>query len=242
MSHVSTLKLLAVFQAMNQAPSAAGGRTKLYHRRHGLRQKAKTLGHLVPAMVLVSSALAVFSGAEPFTGLVGLEFVIGAAYLLLMVRELRHLRHNPHHEEPVAWLELAAAGILGLEGYHIWHRHHEADLLRGTHRFHILPFLYGALALLYVGIAFGLARVNDRRYLHLHENGFSGRLKPFGRAFGFAWAEVKSVEPAGAADLVVTHVSGKTHRYSFDALHDGPTHRDQVLAHARRQLAVSNEQ
>ncbi|MFC7668219.1 hypothetical protein ACFQT0_13160 [Hymenobacter humi] len=42
-----------------------------------------------------------------------------------------HLRHNPFHQEQVAWLELAAAAILALESYHIWHRHHVAEPGRG---------------------------------------------------------------------------------------------------------------
>jgi len=196
---------------------------------------------MAPAAALLSSGLAVLAG-EPFTWLQAVEFIVGAAYLVLMVRELRHLRHNPHHQEPVAWLELAAAGILAIEGYHIWHRHHEAELLSGVHKSHVLPYLYWAVALFFGGLAFGLGRLNERRHLHLHEGGFRGRLKPLGRAFEFKWADIAAVEPAGAADLVITQTNGQTHRYSFENLHDGPAHRDRVLEHVRRQLAVSNEQ
>ncbi|WP_345237371.1 hypothetical protein [Hymenobacter saemangeumensis] len=226
---------------MNTANTSApaSGRIKLYHRRHGRRQRGKSLSHLAPAAVLISSGLAVLGG-EPFTWLMAAEFVVGAAYLILMVRELRQLRHNPHHHERVAWLELAAAGILGIEGYHIWHRHHEANLARGTHTFHVLPYLYWAMAVFFVVLAFSLAKLTERRHLHLHEGGFSGRLHPLGRMFQFQWAEVVSVEPAGAADLVLTRTNGQTQRISFEAMHDGPVHRDRLLAHARQ--AMNNEQ
>jgi hypothetical protein len=181
----------------------------------------------------LSSALAVITGAERLSWITGAEFVVGAAYLVLMVREFRHLRHNPHHQEPVAWLEIAAAGILALEGYHIWHRHHEADALRGTHTFHALPYVYWALAVVYLGLAFGLKRLLARRHLHLHPEGFSGRTHPFRPAFRFNWADIASAEAAGPADLVVRRTNGRQHRFSFASLHDGPAHRDRLLAHIR---------
>ena len=208
--------------------------TTLYRQRHVRRQRGKTLAHLVPAVVLLSGALEVATGAEPLSGLRLIEFVVGAAYLLLMARELRHLRHQslPHHE-PVAWLELAAAGILALEGYHIWHRHHAAALISGSTKFHVLPWLYGALALFYVGLAFGLRHLIERRFLHLHPAGFRGRVGLLRPAFRYEWAEVARVEPAGPADLVVVHRNGQRQRISFAGLHDGPTRRDELLAHAR---------
>jgi hypothetical protein len=215
-------------------PSEAAGRIKLYHQRHGRRQMGKALGHIAPAAVLVSSVLDVVSGKEVLSWLTGLEFVVGAAYLLLMVRELLHLRHNPHHQERVAWLELAAAGILFLEGYHSWHRHHEANLARGTHTVHLLPYCLCAVALFFVVQAFTLSRFHARRHLHLHEEGFSGRLHPLGRAFEFRWADIAVVEPVGPADLLVLDRDGRRHRYSFQSLHDGPAHRDRLLAHALR--------
>jgi hypothetical protein len=216
--------------------SPATGHILLYDQRHARRQFGKTLGHIAPALVLVSGILPVITGAEPLTLLLGIEFGVGAAYVLLMLRELLHLRHNPFHREPVAWLELAAAGILALEGYHIWHRHHEADLLRGVHTFHTLPYLYGLVALLFVGIAFGHHPLKDRRHLHLHDEGFSGRLHPLGRRFHFHWPEVTAVEPVGPTDLVVVHTNGQRQQLSFSKLHEGAGHRDRLVAHAAARL------
>lgn len=224
---------------MNAGPivAANAARLTLYPQRYARRQRGKALMHLVPAVVLLSSILGVVSGAEPLGWLRSIEFAVGAAYLLLMVRELRHLRHQPHQHEPVAWLELAVAGILGLEGYHLWHRHHAAGLLSGYPRFHVLPWLYMGLAVFYVGLAFGLRHVVERRFLHLHEGGFRGRLRTLGPEFSYEWASVAAVEPAGPADLLVTPPGGGgPQRLSFAKLHDGPAQRDRLLAHAQAAL------
>lgn len=224
---------------MNTASHSAdaGGRTTLFHRQHARRQRGKTLVHLTPALLLVFNALAVIGGEEPLSWVTGLEFAVGAAYLILMVRELRQLRHHAHHLENVAWLELAAAAILALEGYHIWHRHHEAEAHTGYHQFHVLPYLYWTLTLVFVGMAFGVARLLQRRHLHLHADGFTGRLHPLRPRFQYDIAELAAAEPAGLADLLLTRTNGSRQRLSFEALHDGAAHRDRLLAHIRRQLA-----
>jgi hypothetical protein len=226
------------FMNTDSHSTAAGGPTTLFHRRHARRQRGKTLAHFAPAAMLLFSAVAVVSGDEPLSWITGLEFVVGAAYLVLMVRELRQLRHHAHHLENVAWLELAAAGILALEGYHIWHRHHETEARSGPHAFHVLPWLYWALALGFVGMAFGAARLLQRRHLQLHEGGFAGRLHPLRPRFQYDITELAAAEPAGAADLLLTRTNGQQQRLSFEALHDGPAHRDRLLAHIRQHLAT----
>ncbi|MBF9144229.1 hypothetical protein [Hymenobacter properus] len=222
---------------MNTASPAAEGRTTLYHRRHAKQQVGKSLGHMAPALVLFFGVVPILTGAEPFTLLAGLEIAVGAAYLVLMVRELLHLRHNPFHREPVAWLELAAAGILALESYHIWHRHHEAELAGAPHRLHVLPWLYAAVALMYVGLAFRLSQLTDRTFLHLHAGGFAVRTQRLGPAHELTWADVAAVEPDGPADALVHRTNGEKHRISFANTHDGAAHRDRLLAHAAEHLA-----
>lgn len=224
------------------APSAAEGRTTLYHRRHARQQVGKTLGHFVPAVVLVLGLAPAVSGAEPFTFLRVLEVLIGAAYLVLMVQEWRHLRHNPFHRGPVAWLELAAAAILALEGYHIWHRHHEAELLAGgPPKTHVLPVLYAAVAVMFVVMAFRMKQLDGRRFLHLHAHGFTLRTTRLGASQQMRWADIAAAEPAGAADLLVHQPSGETRRISFATMHNGAAHRDQLLAHVARHLSAPPE-
>lgn len=220
--------------------TAPGGPTTLYHRRHAKQQRGKTVGHLGPAVVLVWGIGPVLLGKEKITALLALEIVVGALYLVLMVRELLHLRHNPFHRERVAWLELAAAAILFLEGYHIWHRHHEADALSGVHRVHVLPWLYAAVAVLYIIMAFRMREVDARRFLHLHADGFAVRTQRLGSAHHLRWADVLAVEAAGAADVLVHRAGGQLQRISFADLHEGPSHRDRLLAHY--QSAVKREQ
>ncbi|TGE23670.1 hypothetical protein E5K00_00210 [Hymenobacter aquaticus] len=219
---------------MNAPDAPVFERITLYDHRHVRRQRGKALSHIVPAFVLLTTALATLSGAEQLSAVTMLEFVVGAAYVLLMVREMRHLKQHPHHTEKVAWLELAAAGILALEGYHIWHRHHEADLRRGTPTFHLLPYLYYAVAGFFIFLAFTVSRIHQRRHLHLHADGFGGRLRLWGPAFGFKWADVATVEPSGPADVVVHRTDGTRQQFSFAHLHDGAAHRDRLVAHARR--------
>lgn len=213
---------------------ATSGPVTIYPKRRAQMERAKSLSHLVPAVVLLSGVLGVVGGKERFSVLLAIEIAVGATYLLLLARELRHLRRHPFHHEPVAWLELAAAGILALEGYHIWHRHHEKALQTGQHRFHVLPWLYAGLAVWYVGMAFGMKRLQERRHLHLHDAGFSGRLHPFGRRFAYTWPEVTHLEPIGLTDVLVHHPDGSQRRLSFQKLHEGEALRNQLLAHGRR--------
>lgn len=215
---------------MNQ--TSASGPIILHHKRHALTQKIKSVSHLIPALILLSGVLSI--GQEGLTPLLGLELLVGGAYVVLLVREWQHLRYQPFHHAPVEWLELAAAGILALEGYHIWHRHHEKDLQTGQHRFHVLPWLYAVLAVWYVGMAFGAGRLHERRHLHLHGQGFSGRLHPFGRRFSYTWADIARLEPDGPADLIVHYVNGRQRRISLAKIHEGPALRDQLLAHQQQ--------
>ena len=221
-----------------QLPSAEAPNrpVTLYSRRFARQQRGKALGHLVPAVVLVTGVLGVLGGHEALTPLLGLEFAVGSAYLLLMARELRHLRHGPPHHEAVAWLELAAAGILGLEGYHIWHRHHEAELAGAPHRVHVLPWLYAGLALFYVGLAFGLARLLSRRHLHLHAEGFSVRTRLLDRAQQVRWAHLAAVEAASPTTALLRFADGRQQSVSFDHLHDGAAHCARLVAHGQQQL------
>ena len=156
-----------------------------------------------------------------------------------MVRELLHLRHNPFHREPVAWLELAAAGILALESYHIWHRHHEAELAGAPHRTHVLPWLYAGVALMYVGLAFRLNKLTDRQFMHLRPNGFAVRTQRLGPAHELTWADLAAVVAEGPADAVVHRSDGQKQRISFAHLHEGAAHRDRLLAHAAQYLALA---
>lgn len=225
---------------MDAAPSApAGALTPLYHRRHAKQQRARALAHLGPATVLLLGVAPLLSGAERLTPLAALEIAVGAAYLVLLVRELRHLRHDAFHHERVAWLELAAAGILAVEGYHSWHRHHAANLARGTYVFHALPYVFWAVAGVYAGLAFGAQGLGRRRYLHLHADGFGLRTRLLGPAQEVRWADLAAVETAGPAGLLVRRTTGQTHRISFANIHEGAAQRDRLVAHVRKYFARS---
>jgi hypothetical protein len=175
---------------MTAALNPVEGLTTLYHRRHARQQVGKTFGHLGPAVVLLMGIAPVLAGTELLTPLLAFEVLVGAAYLGLMVRELLHLRHQPFHREPVAWLELAAAAILALESYHIWHRHHESELAGRPHKTLILPALYAALAVLFVVMAFRMKQMDGRRFLHLHPGGFALRTKRLGVKQELGWADI----------------------------------------------------
>lgn len=232
---------------MNTATSSvAEGRVILHHRRHAKQQRGKAIGHLGPAVVLFLGILPVLKGDETLTPLLALEVAVGVAYLALMVRELLHLRRHPFHHEAVAWLELAAAAILFIEGYHIWHRHHETEAAGAAHRLHILPGLYTAVGVVYVVLAFRARQLAERRYLHLHPEGFAVRTKGLGPVHNLRWTNIAAVEPDGPADMLVHCPDGQSHRISFASLHDGPAHRDRLLAHCQtamksEEVAVSNE-
>lgn len=219
---------------MNTAtPLADEGPVILHHHRHAHQQRGKALGHLGPAMVLLLGVLPVLQGDEALTPLLGLEVAVGAAFVVLMIREFVHLRHHPFRHEAVAWLELAAAAILFIESYHIWHRHHEAEAAGTAPRVHVLPWLYAAVGMVYVVLAFRARQLAERRYLHLHPEGFAVRTKGMGRAHSLRWADISAVQPDGPADVLVRQSDGRTHRISFASLHDGVAHRDRLSAHCQ---------
>lgn len=213
----------------------------LYPRRYHKSARAKALTHLVPAILLVSGLLPLVQGHEHLTPLLALEVIIGAAYLVLMGRELWHLRHPTPHAEPIGWLELAAAGILALEGYHIWHRHHEHAVAAGTHQLHVLPWIYATTAVMYVGLALGASRLSRRRYLHLPATGFEGRLRMLGPPFQFEWPQVRMVEPQEPASLVVHPLGAAApQQLSFAHLLHGAQHRNRLLDHALANLPAAS--
>ncbi len=200
----------------------------LYPRRHAKAQRARALAHVGPAAVLLFGVADLLSGAGPLTLPAALEVAVGAAYLVLMAREPRHLRRDAFHHERVAWLEPAAAAILALEGYHSWHRHHAANLARGTHTFHALPYVLRAVAAVYVALAFGARRLGRRRYPHLHADGFGLRTRLLGPAQQVRWA---AADAEGPAAVLPRFADGRRQRVSFAHLHDGAAHRGRLVAH-----------
>ncbi|RPD43675.1 hypothetical protein DNI29_23345 [Hymenobacter sediminis] len=217
---------------MHISTSEPEGKRTLFPRQHVRRQVGKALGHLVPAGILALGVGPLFSGAEPFTLLAGVEVVVGLTYLVLMVRELRHLRQHPLHQKPIAWLELAAAAILALESYHLWHRHHATQVAGAPPRTHVLPWLYALVALLYVGLAFSLQWVTQRRYLHLHAEGLSLRTGLFSPVHRVRWADLAAVEPVGPSGVRLRYRDGREYDLDFAGFRQGAAHRDHLLAHA----------
>ena len=115
----------------------------------------------------------------------------------------------------MAWLERAAAPIPALESYHIWYRHHEAELASGAHRLHTLPWVCAAKAVACVALAFRMKQLDGRRYLHPHP-AVAVRTARLGPAHELRWVDVAA--PAGPADLLARHHNGQTRRISFTDL------------------------
>lgn len=155
------------------------------------------MAHLGPAVLLVHGTAKAVRHRE-VSGLHGLEFAVGAVFVALVLRHWFRVRYRadraaPHGPE---WLELAAAGILGLEGYHLHHRH---ALAPGPHSFHVLPWLYGAVAVGYALLAFHPAWLVRRRGLRFTPDGFWLRRWALGRARRAHWAALRAVVPVGTS-------------------------------------------
>ncbi|OGX85058.1 hypothetical protein [Hymenobacter glacialis] len=217
-------------------PSSTEEPAALVRRRHTRRQFAKTLGYLGPALVLAGGVAPVLAGTEPLTGLRAVELLLGASYLVLMLRKIWQLRLNPFHQSAVAWLELAAAAILAIESYQLWHRYHEAELAGAPVQVPVLPWLYAAVAVVYVVLAFRMRQLATRQYLHLHAEGFAVRTGQAGQAHNLRWADIATVEAAGATSVLIRRTDGQEHRIAFDGLPDGQAHRDRLLAHLRKSI------
>ena len=136
---------------------------ELFTARDARRDRVKGLDHLVPAGVLVVGAVDAFRRHEA-GGFRALELAVGTVFVALLLAHWVRVRTRPapvpgpvHGPGPV-WLELAAAGLLGLEAYHLAHR----PAAGPGHPWHLLPWAYGALAGWYVLQAFHRARPASR--------------------------------------------------------------------------------
>lgn len=216
-------------------------RFTLFSRRHPRRQVAKTLGHLAPALILLLGIGPLVSGTEPLTLLTVLEIAVGLTYLVLMVREWRHLRHNPFHQERIAWLELAAAAILGVEAYHLWHRQHVAAVTDGIPRRHLLPGLYAVVGVAYVVLAFRARALTKRLHLQLHPEGFAVRTSHFARPHYVHWTQVAAIEPVGSDAVQLRDPNGHARLITFAGFHEATAHRDRLLAHALNHVATGDK-
>ncbi|OUJ67401.1 hypothetical protein BXP70_28850 [Hymenobacter crusticola] len=173
------------------------------------------------------------SGKEALTLLTSLEVIVGLTYLVLMVRELRHLHHYPFQQPRIAWLELAAAAILALESYHLWHRHHAAELAGAPHRTHLLPWLYALVALLYVVLAFSFQALTQRRYLQLQADGFAIRTGLFSSVHQVCWAELTALEPVDPSAVRLRYRDGHEQLLTFAGFQQGVGHRNRLLSYAQ---------
>ena len=218
---------------MNASTPGPDGTITLFPRQHVRRQVGKALGHLAPAIILALGVGSLFSGEEPLTPLVGLEVLAGLTYFGLMVRELWHLRHTPFHQERIAWLEVAAAAILAVESYHLWHRHHAAELAGAPRRTHLLPGVYALVAGLYVLLAFRFQALTQRRYLQLQADGFAVRTRLLFPVLQVRWVELAAIEPVGASALCLHYLDGHKHDLTFVDFYEGGVHRDRLLMYAQ---------
>ncbi|MFC7668220.1 hypothetical protein ACFQT0_13165 [Hymenobacter humi] len=60
-----------------------------------------------------------------------------------------------------------------------------------------MPWLYAAVACMYVVLSLRMRQLASRLYLHLHGDGFAVRTGQLGSAHHVRWADVAAVEPAG---------------------------------------------
>jgi hypothetical protein len=187
--------LVPLYMSPPPAPSASH---ELFTAHDARRARVKGLDHLVPAGVLVVGAVDAFRRHEA-SGFRVLEFAVGAAFVALLLAHWVRVRTRPapvpgpaHGPGPV-WLELAAAGLLGLEAYHLAHR----PAAGPGHPWHLLPWAYGALAGWYVLQAFHRARPASRRRLHVTAEGFWLRRWVLGRARRVSWAALRALVPVG---------------------------------------------
>lgn len=221
---------------MNAPVPTADGKITLFPQQHVRRQVGKAVGHLFPAVILVVGVIPLFSGTEPPTLLAWVEVIAGFTYLVLMGQELRHLRQAPFHQQRIAWLELAAAAILALESYHLWHRHHEAERAGAPPRLHLLPWVYAVVAALYVVLAFCFSTLIQRRYVQLSADGFAVRTSLFAPVQQVQWAHLAAIEPVSQSGLRLHYTTGQTTSLSFEGFQDAVAHRDRLLQHVQTAL------
>jgi len=108
-----------------------------------------------------------------------LEVVVGVAYIVLFVKQLRH--QHTSHQARVSWLEIVGAAIFYIEGMHKMHA--GADYIQ---------YAYFGLSILYLLMGLFYRKLMQHRYLHLDALGFSGRLSVL-RSVKFRWQDIKEL-------------------------------------------------
>jgi hypothetical protein len=193
-----------------------------------------------PAMLLVWAAIEGFSSGDA-TWMRWLEMAIGAAFLFAWFMDWRSRKaahgHPAHHHFgglAVDWLELAGAGIFMMEAIHLWHRGNEAYARTGVYKPHMLPWVYGFLALIYVIRAFGEERIESMKGLHLDASGFRVRRRIFGRTSRVQWSTVRSHSVSPERNEILFHrvEGGEPVRVSFASYPNGKELCDRLADHA----------
>lgn len=194
-------------------------------RRMQRAQRVQAARHVLVGAILAFGGIeAITSGRWTWADLVGT--VGGAVLIIAFVLEMRHLRkaagaHGGHAHHGIGWIDVFAAVVTAVEA---WHLHHQGK--------HGLPYAYGFVALILLGVGLAHPRLSRLRRLILSDEGFDVRMGPWRRVCA-PWSQVKSVT---GDKLVVTVVlaGGLSHRFDFSGADNGAQVVDAFTRAARR--------
>jgi len=141
-------------------------------------------------------------------GIAWLSLAVGAAYLVTVVREIRHIRRGHHEQAGVAWVELLAGLVLVVEGIHRL----KPGRIFGAASFVILT------GLLTVGLGFIKPKLEAACRFEADGEGFLFKPRPW-RGYRYRWDQLAVCRPSpDRKRLVVETVSGKRNMFRMRRL------------------------
>ena len=203
-------------------------RTEIVLRSRRVRRAlaASAAQHGVAAILLASAGMEVLK-ASPSRVVGWLSVATGVALVVAAVREIRSLRRHGFEPDAFPLVDLFAAAMLGLEGVHL----HE----RGKH---LLPWVYGALALLMLAKVVAWPRLARLRRVRIDGDGLDVRVSPLRRVRA-RWEELTAVDSVSDGVRLVG-TSGENRTIRLDRFDNRAEAEERILAAARVALRIDH--
>jgi len=204
----------------------------LRSKRRKRAQLLQKFQHLLPAVLLIGSAMASFRTDEggAVRAIAIVQAVASVAFIASVAHSVRAARRTPsghgHPPHAIDWPDVFVAGIFFAEALERWHRKGKI----------FSPPLLSALALLALGLLHGriFGAVERHRSLRIDEAGMSMGRRPFG-TFKVSWGELQSIE-FDARYARIRRRDGRERRIDMNDVED-PAPVRRALEDARRRIA-----
>jgi hypothetical protein len=207
----------------------------LRSKRRTRAQMVQKLQHVLPAALLIVSAMSAFRGGEEGAARVIaiVEAIAAVAFIASVAYEVRKSRRkepgHPHAAHAIDWPDVLVSLVFFAEALERWHR-------RG--KIFNPPFLTG-VGMLALGLLHGriFGAVERHRSLRIDDTGISIGKRPFGK-FRAPWDALRTIEIDARYARITRRDGGERRIDLHDVEEAGPVRR--ALEDARRRLGERN--